>query len=342
MTLNEMLKRWVNAGALDSDLYDIVCTLGRRCLEKSPFLNGQVQSDDTRDLAGDFLLHIRARGNTALESEAGLAREMARYLAQRYNPESNELWSILSTAARKLEKAGTIRRVGGIQGAPNSNRSVWTIAPGAQDNSTVDVSAFQQGCTSIGCYYPKGEEGRLLSPGDAQLLLVRLLQVANGPIPFQLLFSEAQKHAILAHVPVGPAGEAADDEEKLLLIGQWADMQAWAIEECVPRSVKIWERVSAFGNGKEVLCLYIIPKEAYGVDVTFASLGLGATQRVSEAKNTVMCVMAEELHAERLQQEGRTGVQDPFVAAFRILAERVLDALMKKCTENGLGSNFPL
>ena len=79
--LRPLLERFVDKRILDPSLYEAAVSVATSCLKdktgKTPLPEPAELCEKAADLAGDFLLHLRAESKRDIQTRAGLRREMA-------------------------------------------------------------------------------------------------------------------------------------------------------------------------------------------------------------------------------------------------------------------------
>ena len=349
-TVRTLLRTWVDDDDLPLELYEMTATMARQHLTNSP---GGETEEAAQDYAGDLLMHLRQNNQRDLRTKTALKRELIRYITQARNPESRELWGVLSAAIRKLAKDGRARRIDGNEGANNSNRVVWTSTPPEEDHAILNIQGFRDRADGIRSYYPQREEGRVMPPSEARELLTALLHAARGPIEFSILFEEAKRHVVLQmqqkkELDAGNPDEEGGDSGTLDLADQHGEQQEWIGEEARHRSERIWTLLVELEVNQQ-FCLYTIPKDFLEHRITLEQVGetvASTGRRVSEAHQQALGVLRDSLALERLGEDNRLAsadpdrVLDPLRDTLRALTGAVVEHLMKKCLEHGLGGNF--
>lgn len=337
--LEKYLLQFVREQSLSEELVEAGLQAARYLL-KDEEASGE-RGDQAQDLCMDFLLnHVLPNGVTGLRTVAGLRREMSRFVTRRDAGESRELWLALSDAIRQLASEGKVRRLDRDWETPNGNSALW-IMSGVSEESVLDTGEFRARAEEIPVYFPSREGGRVLAPVDARQLVLSLLQAADARIAFELLVSEAKRHAVLDFQYAEPLDYGEEGEEPRTHAVEFRYHQAlWMREEALQRAEAIWRQSEQEEDGSRVLCLYFLPKHFLGEKITLQALG-GDFRRTGETSKRIQRVFADHLALNRLTGEIREeGPDEGFSDVIQELTGTVTELLLEKCSENVDGKNF--
>ncbi|MBI4028439.1 MAG: hypothetical protein HY360_25865 [Verrucomicrobia bacterium] len=350
--IQDLLRKLVREAKLGDALLDICCKIALNSLLRSPLPS--IPKDLTvqaRELALDFILYLQVNDSDAITTQSGLRRQFRRFCARKSAPANHELWEILSSAVGDLVETGKLRRLDADPGAANCNDAVYSVFGSERDAQTLDEQLFQA-ASERKCpfFYPKKGRSvgsiklpKILSPKDATKLLLCLLDAAGGPVSFRSLFEAAKNHHVFIpregeyrpppeeteDEPTESRDETIDPETFTPTDGKEPapDMNVWLPEEAEMRANRIWDQVALSGL-RDVLCRYYLPKHAGGQKCALKDLG--QPQRVNEQVAELQAILACELRVEKVRQESGENMTE----AVRILAELVLEKLLKQCSEN--------
>jgi hypothetical protein len=346
LPIRAWLERLIDHGEVDEVFYGVLIEqVGYMTRTTARHIRTETTEDlvSPEDLAGDFLLHLKAENKREIQTLSGLKREFSKFLTDRNDPESKELWEIISDALHQGGREGWARRLDDLHSEKNHNQAVWTSALPGCDQKTLDLAQFEQRAKKIPCFYPGRTAGRILPPSDAVELIRRLLKEAQVPIVFSILFNEARRHVVFGlrwAEELGEESEAEDGEKPQIQHADrsWEVVQ-WAREESAERGDRIWCAIQALKTEK-VLCLYILPKHFLGQKPTLS--GMGDFRRTSENSLEIMSILAQELKVERLKSDAahqRPDVideqDDDFIKAWTVMIHFVAERLLVKCSEKG-------
>ena len=339
----------VEQGRIGEGLYDLLCGQGYLLLEKrragkSP----RDLHDEAHELAVEFMLHLRSKRLTNLQTAAHFAHGMSKYLTRRESPVYHEVWKTLSQALIDLEKEGVVARLPPASGA-NRQTTEWCFRK-HEGNPPAPPQDFFEAAGKLPVYYPARKDGRLLSPAQAKELVLQMLKLAGGPILMQDLHGEAMKHVVsqMLH-PVSIDESSAGEGETPAISRQLAErMQVCDFilqEEAEARARQIWDELEISGDG-QALCIYFLPKHLLGVSVTGSELG--DPRRISEAGKRIRLAFQKALDLSSTlfekQAASTMGERDPSggdIASNQArLLGRIAELLMEFCSEKSWDGNL--
>jgi hypothetical protein len=158
---------------------------------------------EAEDLAGEFLQHLRLKGNWLIRTRSGLAMEYRRWVTRFSNPAQHEIWEIVSTALRGLGKTGQAWRLDAPLEEPNRNAALWSGSPPVEGQKICNPIDFEAAAQRVRHYPPPAARGwhaagvaapKVISPQDALELTLALLQAAAGPVRLADLVEEFKGH----------------------------------------------------------------------------------------------------------------------------------------------------
>ena len=333
--ISVLLRQLVDGQTLNPQLFEICRQLAIKQKNKI----GEKQKDTPDGLALSFLLDLFSSGNIAIKTKSGLNLQFNRFCSRRTSPAFNELWRILSKAINNLIELGKVRRLGKEnENIVNSNESIFTAFGAEQDQCLFNITDFEKRASEIGQFYPDKNSDdaqrthKVLSPPDAELLCIQILDAAAGPIRFEELFNEAKKHVFVFFEVAPPVKD--DDEADSDSSSHWVDtltsvdpdVRYWLYEEATGAVKRIWEGLKKH-EITHLLCGYFLPK--YVRDEKCSLEKFGAPQRINEKVNLIKKILAAEMHVQRLNRDSN----DANHLAIRCLSGFVLDELSEKCSE---------
>jgi hypothetical protein len=252
------------------------------------------------------------------------------------------LWLVMSDAIRELARQSKVFRVGGGLEERNSNVSDWMLA-GSSEGAVLDITGFRERASGVGTYHPIREAGRIISPGSARELILKLLEAAQAPVPFGVLVDEATRHVVFGMRHQTVVDHESEDGE---VFGTEAveyrhDINLWLEEEAALRAETVWDKSGEIDeeDGHRVLCRYFLPKHFLGRDVTLSGIG-GEGRRHSERKKVIRELFARSLALSALEEERHGAEAELFGEALASLTGRVAAILMEKCSEKFTDLDF--
>jgi len=348
MSYKALAAKLIEQGIIDHSLWEFTLDCTSKVLKES------ANSDPCKELASDFLLHVRAKNLIQIFQNDNFAGKRCVAAIRLFNTEKNlpvnkELWDLLSQGLHKGGKSKLFRRLLKDRAEPNDNKAIWTAAPPEYDNKTLNLYVFTRKAKRIGVYYPKkqkNKESRIITPKDAFELVKKLLDAANGPIQMNFLFDEAINHVCTSFQyeedkKTSFSYERGQDDITLELYREqfWHEdkfplYRAELTDEAKPRSERIWQQLLEI-EGNKLLCLYFLPVYYLGKDLNQNQFGI--PQRISEKEQEIRKIMAKELYFERLSIHEVGNIFERFLyRVIRLVAER----LKKKCAEKGWNENL--
>ena len=283
------------------------------------------------DAATDFLCQLM-KGSCPehILSSSVLISEAKKFLAKRNNPVQYELNDILHEALLALEKDGEIRRDAASRGRRIGERTLFVLSsissPGWAHME--DYAAKKAEIPRFTTKIRAGDAGasRILSPGDAKILVRSLLYAFGGWTTLPDLLRAMQNH-VPEQLTVVPPNDfleniPADDDD---FIYDFDRRQAgMLVAEAVS---KIWQRVCQISD--TVFCLYFLPKNFLNGKVKSADFGAPST--VSNQNAKIRAIIADELsgfqdYPESFSHESVT---------VRATIREIFQNLCGKCMETG-------
>ena len=226
----------------------------------------------------------------------------------------------------------------------NSNNGVWTSSPEELDGFPVDLVAYEDACRSIP-FYPREKrktesEGKILSPTEAEELVLALLQAAGGPILMSDLFQEARKHVLLLSLADLDRPVRADEEDAATLGDllrdeseaqhlTWIDLEIME-RESIPRSERIWTAV-AQASLVRIFCGYYLPKKVYNEAVTLEDWG--KTSTVGDQVKKIDSILRDEMYWFEDCRSNLVGMDNEYRFKVELFAY-ILGRLAEKCTSS--------
>lgn len=300
--LGESINRWVLAenftpedGNLIQHLRETVLTIARAHLASGPTVQAP-QHCDAEDLAMEFLLNLRSRGNWMIRTKSGLTTEYRRWVTGFNSPAQHELWEIVSTALHGLARENTAWRLDASANEDNDNDAVWTGVAGEAGGMACDLVAFEQTARRIRNYPPPAArrwvaddeiQHKVIAPKDAKALTLSLLQAAGGAIRFRDLLEEFKRHVFAFDLVGEPSTQHEDDSHSV----HPAAMKR-AYELAHQRAAEIWDVVAGI-EGTDLLCDYFIAKHLGERAVTLE--GFGDPRRVHERMKRLVEILRHHL-----------------------------------------------
>ena len=322
-------KDWINNlvrdGEFSQEFGVALRAVAQRCYQST-----SVGWYSAEDLASDFLSFALSRRGAAIESEKGVERRMMIILMQHIDPVAKQIWDVLSTAIRTLQRQERVRRLHEPADKPNHNAAIWTSAPKENDTAKFDAVLFETAAASdksIRTVFREpweSEHGkrraRILSPKDAETLLEALLGCAKGPIPFGNLFDEARKH-IFAY-----KREEVENGEEIKDTALLSPSEQFLVAEGSSRITDaVWSKIKGDDRLRNALCGYLLPK--WRSVAEYPRITQESANVADEWVTKVKALIASELRAELLESLNREG------QLTRSIARNILDVFEQKCAE---------
>ena len=344
--ISGFLRALIEDGKVAEELYGLLCAQGFIILDKRLFgIGGKNITEEAHSLALDFLLYVRTKRLSHLQTAAHLIRELSKYLTRRESPAYHKVWKILSQALLYLEEDRLALRLS--RHGANSQSAEWCLKVN-EGGPPVNLQAFSRAAAELPVYHPSRKDGRLLSPAQAKELALRMLELAGGPILMQDLHSEAMKHVILAMAfPQSFNAEADDcDESVSLQLADRMPVLGYILEEeAVARAMSLWDELENTGDQK-VLCTYYLPKHLLGRSITGSELG--GRSRISEASKRIKTAFHSAIDLtstlQDRQEAARMAQRDPADGDVSVpqlqLLGRMAEILIQFCSEKSWDFNL--
>lgn len=279
---------------LVAQLRQIAIKIARKHLDDKPTVSPPGYLD-AEDLAGEFLLVLRKKGNWLVRSESGLVTEYRRWVTRFSSPAHYELWETVSAALHELARAGTAWRLDATAEEANKNDAIWTSVPGERGRQFCNLVDFENAARHVGSYplpaarRQQGErtvKPKVISPKDAQELTLSLLNVAGGAIRLCDLIEEFKRHVFV--LVIGPLVDPPEANVRTLHPGAIMRLFDLAYE----RAALVWAEVSE-AEATDLLCNYFI---ANYVEERRVSLDeFGDPRRVHERLQRVIGILRNRL-----------------------------------------------
>jgi hypothetical protein len=320
-------------GEIDEALYDCILELCK--YGESRAADSKI-ADDPRDLAGDFLLHIRKKGAVWIKSKGDLRRALDKFKTASNAPEAHQLWGLISAALRQLEEDGECSRSEAERKHTNKNTTLWT--PAGFADCQLDNLRFDEKCKSIPSCYPKVMRRtsqyaeQVITATKAFELVKQIFEAAEAPLMMSRIVDEAMKHVFLCGVLVDDADDDGNSDEQFEAPARVEEVGMR--REAEHRAGLVWKDLD-MDRGRKVLCLYILPSDFLKcADIKMADLG--APQTISDIRQKVFLRLRPVLEWDPFPGE------DPEVArrSQKFLTSLIFKEFIRHCTENDF--NVPL
>lgn len=300
---------------------------------------GITNNDDGIDAAMDYIIFL-LKGSCPqhLKSFNLLHKNFRKYLAKNRNPVQYELNQILHTALLFLEKEGAICR-GEAYLKKNIMQDTLFALAGTPGECMGSIMKYEQNKSSVPHYTTKirnnnPEETRIITPENANDLVLKLLAAFGGWISKQELLSAMMKHIpeqFIIQLKFGKDEEDQDDQAANIAsecdsyIYEHEREQSYAFG--FEMTEKIWERITQVSS--KVFCLFFLPKNLYGQKVKLADIGPKST--VDDQNRKIVRILEEEL----------VNFKDYFAQTYKerdvqnLVVRKIFDFLQNRCTEIG-------
>jgi len=294
------IRRWVleacdtpEDGQIIERLRDIILTIAHAHLASSPSFQMHL---DAEDLASEFLLDLRKKGNWKIRTKSGLAAEYRSWVTAFSSPAQHELWEIVSAALHDLARKNAAWRLDSPASDANSNNAVWTGVSGETGAVPCDITVFESAAHLIRNYAPPAARKwhgdgavlpKVIAPKDAQELTLALLHAANGALRFRDLLEAFKRHVFTFDI----TGEIdADQSASPPSIHPAAMARFYDLAH--DRAALIWDAAISAG-GTDLLCDYFIPKHLEERSVALE--GFGDPRRVHERLQRIVQLLRQHL-----------------------------------------------
>jgi hypothetical protein len=322
-------KDWINNLVREGD-FPLEFQLALRAVAQRCYGGTSVGWYSAEDLASDFLSIVLTRRGAAIESEKGVERRMMITLMQRIDPVAKQIWDVLSTAIRTLQRQEKVRRLHEPADKPNHNAAIWTSASKENDTAKFDAVQFEIAAASdesIRTLFRgpwKSEHGkrreRILSPKNAETLLEALLACANGPIPFGNLFDEARKRVFAYQREDVESGKEIKDSGMLNPSEQFL-----VAHESSRITDAVWSKIEDDERLRNALCGYLLPK--WRSTTEHPRITQQTANVADEWVTKVKTLIANEFRPELFESPNREG------QLTRSIARNIFDVFEQKCAE---------
>jgi hypothetical protein len=203
MPFQEMMRSWVNgecasftAGSAKSNEFKdwwLKLTESRGTGDSKEVL---LANED----ALEFLIHLRRKGNDSIECAAGFRTALRSYVRKTNSGAAGELWDVTNEVLKGLSEEKEIRLVHRANHKSNraSNSDIWALSnsdPGNGAALDVQPDDFKEVAQSLWYSTVQNKRknaggrsnGRLVSPSEAKLFLMALLNHYKQPMAMGLL-----------------------------------------------------------------------------------------------------------------------------------------------------------
>ena len=284
-SVDEAIRRWVlgNFEAPEDKvdelflggLHELVISIARTHLASGPTFLAPHHLE-AEDLASEFLLSLRRKGNRDIRTKSGLATEYRRWVAEFSNPAQHELWEIVSTALHALSRENAAWRLDAPASDANNNDAMWTGVAGTAGEMLCDIPAFERASHLIRNYSPPAARKwyaddavlpKVIAPEDAKELVLALLRAAGGAIRLRDLLEEFKRHVFAFEL-----GAEIDTDPSADSISIHPAAMKRLYDLAHERASVIWDAISA-AEGTDLLCDYFIPRNLHQQAVTLDTFG---------------------------------------------------------------------
>lgn len=299
------------------------------------------------ELAHAFIVALSKEEITSeIATAAQLRREFRRWLTRRDNPEQAELWQILSRSILSLERAGRVERPPSQRRFNNSNKTTWYL-PGAQD-AEVQWEAEDEIASQLPSPRMKSEHDRILKPDEAEEMILIILGLLRGPIPFELIFRNIRKKLPLLRIDRLDAPlSGAEDGSSLSLqdIVESRDVpvchEMIIAEQAEALAVDIWESAGKLERGgkkkiegRYILCCYFISKNYSEEKVVLERFGPKST--VQDLVTDLEALLRDKL--SDFASSGGSSVHDEYLR--NSITREMMEKINAFCSEKGYCRSF--
>lgn len=300
---------------------------------------------EAQDAAIDFISHLLTGVCPEhIARESILVSECRKFLAKKRNPVQYELNDILHTALLALETQKLIER----ENAGKKKRISGTIKfalSGTEPSALGSWEKYQEKSSEIPryvtiCRNNDWEHTRILTPENANDLVLKLLQAFGGWTPAQDLL-----RAMMNHIPdqfILEKNESIDTEDSRKDDTKFADKDGgnYVFEHETQQSYMIgiesadhiWKQIC--NVSQKVFCLLSLPKYYYQKDVTLQEVG--KTSTVDDQNKKIMRILEEELKELKICFSATAHER---TVIFGII-QKIFCFLTDRCTENGYSSDL--
>jgi hypothetical protein len=186
---------WASKGAILKEFFDRTTQLAAEIISDGKTnANCKSNSIDARDLAVEFLLELREKGNAFLRSRQGVKKALCSHYMKNHRKAHYEVMDITRKALKTLEESGRIiREAIGENGGRVANRDRWlhrnAQAKGIsfqneQESAVVETlvrDEWRRMLKSGEVAVPRSGEGaRMLTPITAEKLIEKVLFVSHS------------------------------------------------------------------------------------------------------------------------------------------------------------------
>lgn len=304
-----------------------------------------INQEEALDEATSFLVDLFTKQSPQnILAYSHLLKNLNKYLAQKNNPVQYEMNNILRCALLKLEKDGIIQRDSIPKGKTITTSTRFKLVKNNSDYQA-SIRDYEKNCAKIPVYQarkaPKdAEKVKMISPADANDLVIKLLEAFGGWIEFQDLQQTMKNHIpeqmqiVKIETPI-----SIDKEEKKQNIIEnlasdetlYSHIEAFNLLQGEKKSnetaEEIWKRISIISD--QVFCLYYLPKKFYGADVRQEDIG--KTSTISDQGKKIDAIIKDELEFYQDYCDESPQVLE----ALGEIVKNIFHKLQGRCTEKG-------
>ena len=311
-------------------------------LTKKLYLPDTNDEKDREDAVSGFVDHLfHGRRPEHIKNVSFLAREMKKYLAMTRNPVQYEMHQILNEALHSLIKDGIVKQ--DSEGAIRS--STRFVLAAMKSPAVAEFRDYERHRDKVPSFSTQKrandwEKTKMLTPSDAKVLVIKLLEAFGGWITTQDLF-RAMKNHIPEQMQIssrfsGP-GDDGEPEERTP-VDKGADNYIYGFDTnqlfviASGAAGRIWERVKKISD--RTFCIYWLPKKYYGRNAR--QVAVGPAQTVSDQCKRIQAVIGEELadwnSYPAASRRERQAIEEGL--------KKIIIFLRECCTEKGYPANL--
>jgi hypothetical protein len=294
-------------------------------------------TDEEKKLIGDFLPYLKKNANDTIATVNDLRREFNRFKTP---SQERELWLILSTALRSLEKKGIVFRSANDSKYSNSNNTIWW-----KDNNVLMDIDIQKSYDIPYKQEKQRRNSKILSPTNAENLILTIFTEFNGAIVMENIMKIAKHNVDLFSEHISMDQEIGDDDGGEISLHDIipskeleSDHNLEIQEEVESRTTYIWSEIYGLSRGKDktihgdkIFCLYFLPKHSKLANPILS--GFGPKSTVNDISRDIGIVLAKYLSFDSIEPENLITSE---------IQKQIFSQLNAKCSENGYNNNLAL
>jgi hypothetical protein len=329
-----------NKGVLTDALFASIIQITHSVIKNAPDIGNDQKSieDATQEWAGEFIVALMQEEiSGTILTQSDLQREFRRWTTRKASPQLSELWRIVSAALLAMEKEGLVVRPVKSRQYSNSNSTTWAL--NQFENNKAKPLSENDISSAIPRLSSKSEHHRILKPLEARTIITNLLGMCQGEITMADLVSIISKQIPMLHITQQLDVPYESEQDSVSFYdhtpgGNILGDYLFIIEEEAQMASKhIWIEAAALRSrngeisGHEVLCGYLLPKEALGQRVKLATFGPSSS--VHDLAKSLYHILAQWIPNPSSERETLE------IWLSQRITQEILEQLLLFCSEKG-------